>query len=116
MIAQRSCLATPKITSFEMGCSAPDPGTAAILWARLWCNHPAQFVAIAALTIVLMAVNNVGSIERRNPFNMRPARSLQFPNPCAQWYLSGITTIRDTEERKWLEPRSHRPEYQVHFP
>jgi hypothetical protein len=47
---------------------------------------------------------------------MRPARSLQFPNPCAQWYLSGITTIRDTEEQKWLEPRSHRPEYQVHFP
>ena len=116
MIAERSCLATLEITSFEMGCSAPDPGTAAILWARLWCNHPAQFVAIAALTIVLMAVNNVGSIERRNPFNMRPARSLQFPNPRAQWYLSGITTIRDTEERKWLEPRSHRPEYQVHFP
>ena len=116
MIAERSCLATLEITSFEMGCSAPDPGTAAILWARLWCNHPAQFVAIAALTIVLMAGNNVGSIERRSHFNMRPARSLQFTNPRAQWYLSGIARIRDTEERKWLEPRSHRPEYQVHFP
>jgi len=116
MIAERSCLATLEITSFEMGCSAPDPGTAAILWARLWCNHPAQFAVIAALTIVLMAGNNVGSIERRSHFNMRPARSLQFTNPRAQWYLSGIARIRDTEERKWLEPRSHRPEYQVHFP
>jgi hypothetical protein len=99
-----------------MGSSAPDPGTAAISCVRLRRSHPSEFAAIAALTIVLMAGKNVGSIERRRPLNLRPARSLQFPNPRAQWYLSGITTIRDSEEQKWLEHRSHRPEYQVHFP
>jgi hypothetical protein len=116
MIALHSCLATRKIRCFKMGSSPPDSGIAATSWVRSRRKQPAEFVAIAALTIVLMAGNNVGSIERRSHFNMRPARSLQFTNPRAQWYLSGIARIRDTEERKWLEPRSHRPEYQVHFP
>ena len=64
MIAQHLCLATRKITSFGMGSSVLDPGTAAFFRVRLRRNQPAEFAAIAALAIVLMAGNNVGSIER----------------------------------------------------
>lgn len=34
----------------------------------------------------------------------------------AKWYLQILPRFLILEEREWLEPRFHHPEYQVHFP